>query len=426
MHTERVTTVRRTGHTVRTVHTGRTVRTGNAVRVGRGRGLRPTRRPPSKRDWRRGSAAALALALLTLLLWPLLPLSSGAVPAVADPHGADGNTVLSDLPYPPSPSSAAIDSPNILQALTPTLPTGTHPGTGASSPSHGSAGGGSGASPSAVAPSAAGADGIPAIVLSAYQLAATAIAGTDAGCHITWEDLAGIGKIESDHANDGQVSADGTASPPIFGPYLDGSDGTAAIPATDGGLYDQSTTWARAVGPMQFIPSTWVQWAATDRTGVSTPDPQNVFDATLAAGHYLCSNGGDLSTQQGLDAAILSYNDSSSYLSAVLAWISSYTSAGAQPVTVAPAVPTPPATQPSPKTSAPSPSASSPHPSTSSTPSATTTQPAPPSATSSASAPPSTAPESPSATPSTSNSPTSPAATPPSGTATVTAATGPG
>ena len=49
----------------------------------------------------------------------------------------------------------------------------------------------------------------------------------------------------------------GRAVPGIFGIALDGSHHTAVVRDTDGGQYDGDTTWDRAVGPMQFIPSTW-------------------------------------------------------------------------------------------------------------------------------------------------------------------------
>lgn len=136
-------------------------------------------------------------------------------------------------------------------------------------------------------------------------------------------ELAGIGKVESGHAEGGDLDANGTAIQPILGPVLDGSSGTAAIPATDGGRYDLNIVWARAVGPMQFIPSTWQAWAA-DGNNDGIADPENVYDATLAAAHYLCANGRDLSTADGLRSAILAYNHSDAYYHLVDAWITAY------------------------------------------------------------------------------------------------------
>ena len=80
-----------------------------------------------------------------------------------------------------------------------------------------------------------------------------------------------------------RLRADGEVRPAILGPVLDGSDGNAAITDTDRGRYDGDTRWDRAVGPMQFIPSTWASWGR-DGNGDGTLDPENIFDAALAAG----------------------------------------------------------------------------------------------------------------------------------------------
>jgi hypothetical protein len=165
--------------------------------------------------------------------------------------------------------------------------------------------------------------GIPASVLAAYQRAADANAASNPRCHLAWTVLAGIGKVESNHAHGGDVDANGTVRYSILGPVLDGTHGTAAIRDTDNGGYDHDTVWDRAVGPMQFIPSTWVVWGS-DGSGNGKPDPENVYDAALSAAHYLCANGRDLSTADGLRAAILSYNGSLAYLYVVLRWITAY------------------------------------------------------------------------------------------------------
>jgi hypothetical protein len=205
--------------------------------------------------------------------------------------------------------------------------------------------------------------GIPASVLAAYQQAADANAASNPRCHLTWSVLAGIGKVESNHAHGGDVDANGTVRYSILGPVLDGTNGTAAIRDTDNGVYDHDTVWDRAVGPMQFIPSTWVVWG-TDGSGNGKPDPENVHDAALSAAHYLCANGRDLSTADGLRAAILSYNGSLEYLDVVLRWMTAYdrgavavpdgfgspsppvtTSAGSSPPANDSAEPAPPAKQ---------------------------------------------------------------------------------
>ena len=114
------------------------------------------------------------------------------------------------------------------------------------------------------------------------------------------------------------MTADGTTVAPILGPRLDGGL-FAVVRDTDGGAYDGDPAYDRAVGPMQFIPSTWVRWG-TDGNGDGRADPDNVFDAALAAGRYLCAGGRDLSDPAELDRAVLGYNHSQDYLRTVRAW----------------------------------------------------------------------------------------------------------
>lgn len=188
------------------------------------------------------------------------------------------------------------------------------------------------AAPQAPSPVAPGADlvamgpgwtGIPATVLAAYHRAADSVARTDPGCGLDWTVLAAIGKVESNHARNGDVTPGGEVRHPIFGPVLDGSAGTAAIMAVAGDGSGYGGRWARAEGPMQFLPSTWAKWAA-DGTGNGTSDVQNVFDATLAAAHYLCAGNADLTNGSGLRDAILRYNPSLYYLDLVSYWIRVY------------------------------------------------------------------------------------------------------
>jgi hypothetical protein len=164
---------------------------------------------------------------------------------------------------------------------------------------------------------------IPATLLDAYRRASDAVGLAQPGCHLPMELLAAIGKVETNHARGGRVDPDGTTSHPILGPVLDGN-GFAAIPDTDGGLLDGDTVWDRAVGPMQFLPGTWRRWQA-DGNDDHRADPNNVYDASLAAGRYLCAGDRDLATPQGLDGAILSYNSSASYRNLVLGWLAAYT-----------------------------------------------------------------------------------------------------
>ncbi|MEU4502074.1 lytic murein transglycosylase [Streptomyces sp. NPDC024089] len=164
--------------------------------------------------------------------------------------------------------------------------------------------------------------GIPATVLAAYRKAESTLGRTDPGCRLPWQLLAAIGKVESGQAGGGRVDAHGTTLSPILGPVLDGA-GFANIPDTDGGAYDGDRRYDRAVGPMQFIPSTWAHWGQ-DGNGDGRRDPNNIYDAALAAGHYLCAGPRDLSVKADLDRAILSYNHSDTYLRTVLSWLEFY------------------------------------------------------------------------------------------------------
>lgn len=353
--------------------------------------LRPPAGPvPRRRAAPVGVGALLALVFLggsqaVGAVVPVSPPSPQQAPALT----ATGDGAPLDL-APPPPVSAT------TQGTSP-APVGT--------PAAGST-----ASP--VPATGVGSVGIPAVVLAAYRRAETSVAATTPGCHLSWALLAAIGQVESGQADNGDVSADGTTLRPILGPLLDGSSGTAAIRDTAG-------NWARAEGPMQFLPSTWATWGA-DGNGDGIADPNNVFDAALAAGHYLCAGSGDLNRSGDLRSAILSYNHSDSYLTTVLAWMSYYQHSvvtGVAPVTqsATPAVPsattaaptTAPATTAGPATPSATPSRTTPPPPSAS---ASTARPsAPPTADPSASTGGS---PSPTATPTPSASPSSPAGCP--------------
>ncbi|MFD7504886.1 lytic murein transglycosylase [Streptomyces sp. NPDC059850] len=166
--------------------------------------------------------------------------------------------------------------------------------------------------------------GIPASVLAAYKKAEAALRESKPGCNLPWQLLAAIGKVESGQARGGNVDREGTTVSPILGPALNGN-GFALIKDSDGGEFDGDTTHDRAVGPMQFIPSTWAGWGQ-DGNGDGRSDPNNIYDAALAAGNYLCANNRDLSVQKDLNAAILGYNRSQEYLNTVLSWFEYYKS----------------------------------------------------------------------------------------------------
>src|SRR5262245_14787864 len=168
-------------------------------------------------------------------------------------------------------------------------------------------------------------DGIPAVALAAYQRAETVINAADTTCHLPWQLVAAIGRVESDHGrvHGSHLDRSGLARPAIFGHRLDGNKGTAAIADTDAGLLDRDTQFDRAVGPMQFIPSTW-SVVGVDADGDSQRNPQDIDDAALATAVYLCSGHDDLATDVGRRASVFRYNHSHRYVRLVLAFYDAY------------------------------------------------------------------------------------------------------
>ena len=175
--------------------------------------------------------------------------------------------------------------------------------------------------------SGASSNGIPAPALSAYQRGAQIIDAADKSCNIPWELIAAIGRVESDHGRYGgnTISDDGVSKPGIYGIPLNGKNGTQAINDTDGGQLDKDTVFDRAVGPMQFIPSTW-QVVKVDADGDSQRNPQDMDDAALATAVYLCSGSDNLSTRKGQEASVYRYNHSKDYVNLVLRIMEAYSS----------------------------------------------------------------------------------------------------
>ncbi len=168
-------------------------------------------------------------------------------------------------------------------------------------------------------------NGIPAAALAAYQRAETVINSADKTCNISWQLIAAIGRVESNHGRFGGnvLDEDGLSRPGIYGIALDGRRNTAVIRDTDAGQYDNDTKFDRAVGPMQFIPSTW-SVVGVDADGDGKRDPQDIDDAALGTAVYLCSGPDNLSTEAGQRKAIYRYNHSSSYVNLVLSITEAY------------------------------------------------------------------------------------------------------
>lgn len=161
---------------------------------------------------------------------------------------------------------------------------------------------------------------IPLVVLDAYVEAAATMAVERPDCGLQWWGLAGIGEVESRHATWGATrpGPDGVPLRPIVGIPLDGTNGTAYIADSDGGLLDGDPVLDRAVGPMQFIPGTW-RTTGRDGNGDGRADPHNVYDGALAAGLLLCrAAGSGLDTPEGLRRGALRYNASRVYADTVV------------------------------------------------------------------------------------------------------------
>ncbi len=241
----------------------------------------------------------------------LVPLALLSAAWTASLAGAESSAVAahkesSDLPDGGSVPSEAIQAPASVPvpgAIAPAVPDGT----------------------ADAVISGASASGIPAAALSAYQRSAQIIDAADTTCNVPWELIAAIGRVESNHGQFGgnTLGADGVSTPGVFGPQLNGKNGTQAIMDTDGGQLDQDPVYDRAVGPMQFIPSTWSS-VKVDADGDGQRNPQDVDDASLATGVYLCSGKDDLATRSGQEAAVFRYNHSRQYVDLVLRLMEAY------------------------------------------------------------------------------------------------------
>jgi len=93
------------------------------------------------------------------------------------------------------------------------------------------------------------------------------------------------------------------------------------IESADGQNVGPST--AGALGPMQFLPSTWAIWGITGFGDTGEPNIMNPFDAVPSAARLLCANGATTGTA-GLRQAIFGYNHATWYVDEVLALAAEY------------------------------------------------------------------------------------------------------
>ncbi|MER7331114.1 lytic murein transglycosylase [Micromonospora sp. NPDC000119] len=259
------------------------------------------------RDWSRRPSGRLTLPGVFLLALVAATAAAGAllVPAtVRAPRPVAASAAPTTTPQEPLPGGLP-------------LPTQTVPPPG-TAPTDPALGGVTNGRPSdALAGWAAQVGpkvGIAPVAMQAYGYAELVLAQTNRSCGLSWTTLAAIGFVESGHgqANNARLGQDGKALPEIIGLPLDGQGDRMRIPDTDGGRMDKDTTFDRAVGPMQFIPTTWQEIGADgDNDGVK--DPHDLDDAALAAGNYLCKGGRNLTIPADWWNAILSYNDVRKY-----------------------------------------------------------------------------------------------------------------
>jgi transglycosylase-like protein with SLT domain len=94
------------------------------------------------------------------------------------------------------------------------------------------------------------------------------------------------------------------------------------IESADGQNMGPST--AGALGPMQFLPSTWAAWGINGFGPAGPPDIMNPFDAVPSAARMLCADGASSGTQSGLRQAIFAYNHADWYVNEVLALAGRY------------------------------------------------------------------------------------------------------
>jgi membrane-bound lytic murein transglycosylase B len=264
-----------------------------------------------------------ATRLCAVVAATMLPMATGSfaqstVPAAALSR-AGAHTDVSPAPWPSAnrfdsfPAPQQIEPVTVIQArlsakdkhrkITVSGPRGTHEWTVSGLAEH----------------------DVPQAAMRAYKNAAADLHQTDPGCGIPWTLLAGIGRVESNHGRYGGsvLASDGVSRPAIIGIALDGAGPVAAIPDTDNGHFDHDKVWDRAVGPMQFIPSTW-KYAGRDGDHNGVMNPDDIDDAALAAAAYLCSGSGSMASEASMRAAIFRYNPSDYYVALVMAFERGY------------------------------------------------------------------------------------------------------
>jgi hypothetical protein len=87
---------------------------------------------------------------------------------------------------------------------------------------------------------------------------------------------------------------------------------------------DVGPSSAGALGPMQFLPSTWAAWGIDGFGPAGPPNVMNPYDAVPSAARLLCADGASDGTESGLRQAIFDYNHADWYVNEVLALAADY------------------------------------------------------------------------------------------------------
>ncbi|MBH0118217.1 hypothetical protein I0Q12_01160 [Rhodococcus sp. CX] len=153
---------------------------------------------------------------------------------------------------------------------------------------------------------------VPELVYYAYRAAEMQLQIDTPGCGLPWNLLAAVGRLESGHAEGGRTDVLGTLSTPKVSPNGE-------------------------LGPMQLPAAVWEQYAV-DGNADGRTDPQNVFDQSLAAGHWMCANEANLREPEGRARAIALFDPRPEYRVNVEAWSAAYEKGAA----TSPGVITPP------------------------------------------------------------------------------------
>lgn len=162
---------------------------------------------------------------------------------------------------------------------------------------------------------------IPELVYYAYRAAEMQMAVDNPECGVPWNLLAAIGRVASQHADGGRTDILGTLTAPKIAP--------------DG-----------ALGPMLLPAGAWEEHRA-DGNADGTEDPQNVFDATLAASAWMCATGVPVREPDGEARAVALFDGSPEFLANVREWSATY----AKGAEVAEAAMAPPPARPVPAAS---------------------------------------------------------------------------